>query len=506
MRYRSLSICIAGGLLLGGLASCDGPTDPIGSEDLVTLAVQASTSGSEMVKVIAIEVTGAGIPVPIIVNLEVVNGSASGTVTVPPGTDRTFTGRGFDAQANITHEGAVVTDVRPGQATVRIPMFPRGVGVPIEVTVGAYLVSVAPETADLEVGAQLRFTATVTDADGVTIDNPDLTWGSSNPAFATVDGEGEVTGVYPGTARIVVSFNGVAAEAVVTVGEATEPVITRVEVTPAAAEIQGVGETTQLTAEAFDADDDPVADADFIWETSDRDVATVDEAGLVTAVAAGEATITAYAGAVNGTAAIEVTVEARVATSIIVTPGTATASRGETEQFTATVYDQFGDVMPGIEVAWTSRHPCLASVDADGLATAISGGSATIVASAGGLTGTGALAVPHGPAGPPASFQGDWLVCTISDGAIRLTLHLEHEEGATEVTGSVTMANGYTTGLAPSTWQSGFLTVSWSISAGGDTRNFIIRAEPQSEVLLTGRYTDGVFVQTYDVRVMRVLD
>jgi hypothetical protein len=98
MKARSVAIrLMAWFLMLGSLTGCDGPVVPTGSPALVPLAVQTSTSGGEMVEVIAIEVTGAGIPVPIIVNLEVVDGTASGTVTVPAGSDRTFTGRGFDA-------------------------------------------------------------------------------------------------------------------------------------------------------------------------------------------------------------------------------------------------------------------------------------------------------------------------------------------------------------------------------------------------------------------------
>jgi uncharacterized protein YjdB len=507
MRSRSFPHNVAVGiLLLGSVLGCEGPIDPTDANAGILLAVQATTSGSEMVEVIAIEVTGAGIPVPIIVNLQVVDGSASGTVAVPPGSDRTYTGRGFDAQANITHEGVVVTDVRPGQATVRIPMYPRGVGVPIEVTAGAYVLSVAPETAELEVGATLPFVATVTDGEGVAIDNPDLTWGSSNPAFATVDAEGMVTGVHPGAARIVVSFGGAAAEAWVTVGESAEPVVARVQVSPETAEIHGAGETTRLTAAAFDADDEPVTDLEFTWASNLPDVATVNGDGLVTAVAAGEAMITAHVGTVGGSATVAVTVEEPVATSIVVTPETSTASRGETEQFTATVYDQFGSAMPDVAVVWTSLHPCTATVDSDGLATALSGGGATIVASAGDLKGSATLDVAHASGVAPTSVQGDWLVCQTSTGEHKLTLHLEHEAGSEIVTGTVTMASGATSTIYSGRWSSDALDVSWTLLVQGGERTFSIwDGAAQAEDLLVGRYNDRYVLDTYEARIVRVL-
>lgn len=499
-------LCAAAALAVG-LVGCDGaPTDPAGEDGApVALNIQTSTTENEMISVIAVEVTGAGIPVPIIANFDVVDGVARGTLSVPAGQDRTFTGRGFDMQAHVTHEGSVVTDVRPGQGTVRIPLFPRGVGVPIEVTVGAYLVSIAPLAAAVEVDGTFQFSPTVTDPDGLEVESPDLTWGSSNPAFATVDGEGTVTGVYPGTARVVVSFSGVAAEAEVVVGEVVVPEIARVEVTPQTATVQGIGATTQFAATAFDASD-AIVDGNFTWESDDPSVATVDAGGLATAVAAGDATISAQADGIIGTALVTVVVEEPVPTSIIVTPATSRLTRAETQQFTATVYDQFSTIMPGIEVDWSSLQPCTAAIDSEGLATALSGGAATIVASAAGLTGTATLDVEHASGSIPSSLQGDWLVCQTSTGSHKLTLHLIHEPGSEAVTGSVTMAGGSTSTIYTGSWLSNTLAVSWTSRVAGSPRTFSIHdGVPQSDDLLTGRYNDRAVLSTYDVQVVRGL-
>ena len=78
-----------------------------------------------------------------------------------------------------------------------------------------------------------------------------------------------------------------------------------VTVSPAA-DLTAVGATVQLAAEAFDANGHAVAGAEFSWESSDDAVATVDAAGLVTAVGRGMATITATAVTAHGTAEITV--------------------------------------------------------------------------------------------------------------------------------------------------------------------------------------------------------
>jgi hypothetical protein len=75
-----------------------------------------------------------------------------------------------------------------------------------------------------------------------------------------------------------------------------------VSVTPSSPTITGLGTTQQLTATGY-AGGTPVAGVAFTWSSSNAAVATVNAAGLVTAVGAGTATITATApgGASAGT-------------------------------------------------------------------------------------------------------------------------------------------------------------------------------------------------------------
>ena len=77
------------------------------------------------------------------------------------------------------------------------------------------------------------------------------------------------------------------------------PRATTVMVSPATAELD-VGETVQLTAVVRDQNSNVMAGASVTWMSGAGTVATVNASGLVTAVAAGTATITASAGDSHG--------------------------------------------------------------------------------------------------------------------------------------------------------------------------------------------------------------
>ena len=102
---------------------------------------------------------------------------------------------------------------------------------------------------------------------------------------------------------------------------------------------------------------------------------------------------------------------APVATTVLVTPGSATLSAfGETARFTAGVRDQNGQVMSGVAVAWASSDALVATVDASGLVTAAANGSATITATAGSVSGTAEVTVAQEIATVTVTPPADTLV------------------------------------------------------------------------------------------------
>jgi uncharacterized protein YjdB len=133
-------------------------------------------------------------------------------------------------------------------------------------------------------------------------------------------------------------------------------------------------ESQQLTATILPAD----ASQELTWTSSDESVATVSQSGLVSAVAAGHAVITATT--TDGTdlsASCDVTVLQVQAESIQLNVTTAGLNEGSTLQLTATVLPEECDIKT---VIWASNNPSVATVDSNGLVTTHSVGTATITA------------------------------------------------------------------------------------------------------------------------------
>lgn len=71
--------------------------------------------------------------------------------------------------------------------------------------------------------------------------------------------------------------------------------IADVQVSPPDAQVQA-GRTAPFVATAFDAAGNPIAEAEFTWSSSNPRVATIDQNGIATGVAGGQAVITARFG------------------------------------------------------------------------------------------------------------------------------------------------------------------------------------------------------------------
>lgn len=129
-----------------------------------------------------------------------------------------------------------------------------------------------------------------------------VTWTSSDEAVATVSAEGVVTAVKAGNTTITaVSSNGKIASCKATV----EAKVIEVEgISLSETELSLTeGETATLTATISPEN---ATDKSVIWTSSDVSVAKVDQVGRVTAIAVGEAVITATCGSVTATCNVTV--------------------------------------------------------------------------------------------------------------------------------------------------------------------------------------------------------
>ncbi|MGB6288503.1 MAG: Ig-like domain-containing protein, partial [Desulfobulbales bacterium] len=116
------------------------------------------------------------------------------------------------------------------------------------------------------------------------------------------------------------------------------------------------------------------------WESSDMNVATIDNAGLATTLASGSTTITGAWQGIESNASLLVT-DATL-TAVTITPETATIAQGTTVQFEAegTFSDDTPRDITDI-VDWQSTDDGIGIVYTDGLAEGIAPGQADISAS-----------------------------------------------------------------------------------------------------------------------------
>ncbi len=165
---------------------------------------------------------------------------------------------------------------------------------------------------------------------------------------------------------------------------------TRVVVAPSSASV-AVGGTQRLLATLYDQNNNVMSGYSMAWSTSDQSIATVSSAGVATGVGAGNATISAVAGGVTGTASITVT--ATTVTRVQLTPAAATVDVGSTTTLTATGYDAQNAVVPGRQAAFSSSNNSAATVSSAGVVTGVAAGSATISGTIDGATGTSTITV-----------------------------------------------------------------------------------------------------------------
>ena len=162
----------------------------------------------------------------------------------------------------------------------------------------ASITIVPPEDSRLPLNSSLALTAMATDVNNEVITAPSLVWMSRVAAVASVDANGLVTGHSVGTAEVIVRIGPIVspplAVQVVDPNRATQIVISG-----NTAPLE-VGSTRQLSARVTNVFGNAL-NTTLSWQSSHENVATVDENGLLQAVAAGMSEITAWAGETRST-------------------------------------------------------------------------------------------------------------------------------------------------------------------------------------------------------------
>ena len=234
----------------------------------------------------------------------------------------------------------------------------------VTVTVPVTGVTLSQTELSLVKGATATLTATVVPSDAT---NQKVRWSSNNTSVATVE-NGTVTAVSGGTATITVTTEDgnhtATCEVTVTVS-ATGVTLSQTELPL----LKGATETLIATVVPSDATNKRVT-----WSSTNTAVATV-ENGTVTAVSAGNATITVTTEDGNHTARCEVVVTAPVpAASVTLSQTELILRKGATAKLTATVLPTDAT---NKKVRWSSNNTAVAIVES-GTVAALSAGNATI--------------------------------------------------------------------------------------------------------------------------------
>lgn len=261
-------------------------------------------------------------------------------------------------EANIT---ATTTDGTNLSASCKVTVIPT---LAETISLNQTAVSLkATETAELSVNI---LPATTT--------NKAVTWKSQNEAVATVDANGVVTAIAVGETTITVTTadgSNLSATCKVTVVPTPAASIT---LNTTAVTLKAT-ETATLTTTILPA---TTTNKAVTWKSDNEAIATVDANGVVTAIAVGEANITATTtDGTNLSATCKVTVEQTFASSISLDKTTISLKATESETLKATILPA---TTTNQAVTWKSDNEAIATVDANGVVTAHEVGVATITA------------------------------------------------------------------------------------------------------------------------------
>jgi hypothetical protein len=235
------------------------------------------------------------------------------------------------------------------------------------------LVELTPDTSDISVGQKVKFVATLRDAAGNKTTAPATAWFAAPFDLAGVDESGTVSFFSPGEVMVGAIVGG-------------RPVFTRVMVKPGPVtridvELPRgplvVGATTKLVAIARDAQGNPRSDVAIRW-TVQSDAVTVDQAGILTALAPGNSTILATADKAASNP-FRVYVVKNDIQGLSIEPRSTNARTGDVVRFN--VHAKIGQA-DNYAVRWTASGPA-ATIDADGGFVAELPGSYVITAASG---------------------------------------------------------------------------------------------------------------------------
>lgn len=199
-----------------------------------------------------------------------------------------------------------------------------------------------------------------------------FTWKSSDKSVAKVNSKGVVTAVSTGSCTITAKSNdgGYTAKCKLTVIKKVYPKSVDLNVDKTKLE---AGKTLQLKATVHPGNSSIKS---VEWSSSDKDIATVNSKGLVTAKKGGTVTITCKTKSAGKKVSCRITVTQKVS-GISLSASAMTLTTGKTKTLTATVSPSGAT---NKEIKWYSGDKSIAKVNSKGTVTAVRAGTVYITA------------------------------------------------------------------------------------------------------------------------------
>jgi hypothetical protein len=250
-------------------------------------------------------------------------------------------------------------------------------------------IAVNPANSSIAPGLSQQFAAVGGYSNGTTHDlTTSVTWSSSNPAAATINGSGLAAAVGIGNTSISAALGAETGSTNLDVG----PSLVSMQISPQNPS-SAAGTAQPFTATGTFADGSTQDLTTSVnWTSSAPSVASITSGGVASCIVTGQVTITATAGAVSSFTVLTVT-PATLAV-ITINPTNSTIAIGQNQQFAATGQYSDGSTQNLTTlVSWSSSTPAVAGISSTGLASGLSGGSTLISASLGAISASATFTV-----------------------------------------------------------------------------------------------------------------
>ncbi len=284
--------------------------------------------------------------------------------------DKSVTWTSSDESVATVSQDGTVTAVGKGTVTITATSNDSGISDSCSFTVytGVEAIETEKEIYSLHENTSLKIDYVFNPE---VVDDPRVKFESSDGAVFTVAEDGTVTGVELGQAELTITSlqnEEVSKTVTINVTRAVTEITLDID-----EKLLYTGDVLTLTETVLPVD---ASDKSVIWESSDEDVATVDENGVVTAVARGFAVITATT--VDGGFTAECDIE------VVQLPEEVVSGKDEYVVFMGQPLTLDFEVLPentnDKTLVWSSSDEEVATVDSEGTVTPVSLGSCEITA------------------------------------------------------------------------------------------------------------------------------